>query len=390
MSVEVEQSTGKELIEIKSLNAIQVFSTEGGLDPLLERIKREVKSIVLDPSTPTGRDEIRSLAFKVKKSRTALFKMAKDLTEDWRVQTGKVNTERNRMEEILVGLEDEVRKPLTDFENKEKIRVATHEAAIGLMATLNRFEECIPAGEPSIEYVQKMIEAVPRHYDRNWEEFEARATRTKNEVLTSLGERLADMIKRAEEQAELKRLQDAEAKRLRDIEDQKIHDEAAADATRKANDAAEVERQRVAVETAIDLMWSEAQKDNEEFNRLAAEKREKEANERAEQERWDAIVSEAYADNRAVDAKAAAEKDAQEREERAAQKTRDELAATQRQEALDNAAREKNKKHKASVNSSIVKALMEFAPEVIPTKEAAKAIVIAIASNQIPNVRINY
>ena len=51
---------------------VALFKTENGLDPLIERIAAEVRAHVPDLTTAKGRDAIKSLAYKVARSKTML------------------------------------------------------------------------------------------------------------------------------------------------------------------------------------------------------------------------------------------------------------------------------------------------------------------------------
>ena len=53
-------------------------------------------------------------------SKTALEKMGKSLSDDLRAQIAPINGERNYIKEELKKLKEEFRKPLTDYENREK------------------------------------------------------------------------------------------------------------------------------------------------------------------------------------------------------------------------------------------------------------------------------
>ena len=105
-----------ELAVVNAQNAVQIF-TQGGLNAILDGIEAQVRAKALDGSTAAGRDEIRSLAYKVTRTKTALDSEAKKLTEGWRTSTAQVNAERKRAQERLDALADEVRAPLTVFEN---------------------------------------------------------------------------------------------------------------------------------------------------------------------------------------------------------------------------------------------------------------------------------
>lgn len=380
-----EATKGTELVKIESLNAVEVFSKPGGLDPILDHIEKEARSIVLDPSTPQGREQIRSLAFKIKKSRTALFGMAKDLTEDWREQTKKVTAERNRMEDRLVTLEEDVRRPLTELENKEKNRVEGHETALLVFTQMLEPTEDDLALETRIA----LIDAD----ERDWEEFADRARRTKEEVRKTLSDKLAALKKSAEEKAELERLRAAEAARVQKEREEKIAKEAA--------ENAKIEAERVAKEAAdkeAARVKAEAEKAEAKRKRVKEEK--KAAEERAAKAEADRIAAEKKAKDDAAalaakveaDKKAASEKAAKDAEA-AAQKERDRIAAEQEAERKAAEKREADLAHRKKVNNEAKEALItQLSTDGLVTinPAQAEAIVKAIAKGLIPHVRISY
>ena len=61
-----------ELIVIQKETALDIFTTQKGLDPIIEKIRQEVLSIAPDVSTRKGRDAIASNAAKVSRSKTYL------------------------------------------------------------------------------------------------------------------------------------------------------------------------------------------------------------------------------------------------------------------------------------------------------------------------------
>ena len=71
-------STDLSIIAGGTLKAEMVF-VPGGVDSILERIFAEARSTPRDISTPAGRDAIKSLAYKVARSKTALDDMGKKL-----------------------------------------------------------------------------------------------------------------------------------------------------------------------------------------------------------------------------------------------------------------------------------------------------------------------
>jgi hypothetical protein len=108
---------------IRSLNPVEVFA-DGGMTPLLEKIRQQVMTYVPNVDTAAGRQDIRSLAYKVAQSKTALDSLGKDLVADWKAKAKRVDEARRQAREYLDALKMEVRQPLTDYEEAEKAREA--------------------------------------------------------------------------------------------------------------------------------------------------------------------------------------------------------------------------------------------------------------------------
>lgn len=99
-------------------------------DQFYDKIADRMAEFVPDTSTPASRAAIASKAFEVTKLKTSLDKAGLGLTEGWRTQTKVVNDARKPMVERLNALADQVRKPLTDWENAEAIRTAANDATL--------------------------------------------------------------------------------------------------------------------------------------------------------------------------------------------------------------------------------------------------------------------
>lgn len=110
------------LVKIQSLTPQELFKNKE-LIPTVELIIKEVRSIPTDPTTPKGMDEIKSLAFKVAKTKTFVDKIKKEYTEEIREFLNETNSLAKTAVEMLQSLQDEVRKPATEYEEREKKRV---------------------------------------------------------------------------------------------------------------------------------------------------------------------------------------------------------------------------------------------------------------------------
>lgn len=342
----------KDLVAIKVLTPEIVFAP-GGVDEILGKIENEVRSFKGDISTLGGRNAIASMAYKVARSKTALDDLGKQLVSDWKAKASAVDAERRTIRERLDTLKDEVRKPLTDWENANTLRIEGHEKAIQDLQALLDF-----GGEqPTVAQAQERLDILAARPERNWEEFSQRGSETREFVRSRLSDLHKAAVKREAEAAELARLRAENAAREQKEREERI----AAMAAEQARVAAETKARREAEELAA---------------RADAEHR------RMEREASEAVAraERAEAQTRAAAARAEIERTAavEAERQRVAQERAAETAAT--------AKREADKRHKGRINSAAVADLVKAGlPE-----DQAKSAIIAIASGKVANVRIQY
>lgn len=353
-----------EVLELTELppaeTALQIYQTPNGLDPYIERIRQEVTGHAPNLKTDKGRKEIASRAFKVRKIKAALDGLGKEQVDRLKEIPKLIDAERKRMRDELDALADEVRKPLTDWEEAEASRVALHRAALDGMA-----EQAREVGGLDVETLRQRIAIVESAVmGESWEEFEAEAHRVKAKALEILNAALTERQKYEAEQAEL-----AELRRKQAEQEQKDREaEIARQAAEKARTDAEAKAQ--------------AERD-------AAAKREadaKAAAERAEQERAEAIERQKQAEARAEAEKLAAEQRAKDAAEAARQAEIKRQADAKAAEDAAQRKREADIAHKASINNA---ALAAFIENGLPDA-CAKQAVILIAKGLIPAIRIQY
>lgn len=377
-----ESSEPLELAVFDAKNAVQIF-TQGGLDAVLDGIETKVRAIPLDPSTAAGREEIRSVAYKVVRTKTTLDAEGKKLTEGWREATAKVNAERKRSLERLDALAEEIRKPLTDFENKEAARVAEHESALTELSGLLVMLRANPDMSATLlgEHLEDYTVTHPIHAERKWEEFSTRASAIRTETVDYLKARFEARLKYEAEQAELTRLRQEEADRIQRERDERIKAEAAEkarlEAERKAKEAADSEAKRVieaaqAEQKRVAVEAERVRLENERIQREAEDARRREENEkiaalkRAADAESARIFSEKKAeeDKRAAVAKAAedlriVQEKAKRDAEAYAQRERDQIAKEQKEAEDARIKREANAKLRAKIRAEIVQDIAE-------------------------------
>lgn len=189
-------------------SALQVFTAPKGLDPYLQRVRQEIDAFTPDVSTKKGRDAVASIAYKVAKSKTALDKMGKELVAELKEKPRLVDAERKRMRDMLDEWKDEVRRPLTEWENAEQARIEKHREFIAKLSDTENLQWCESA------VIRELIsETRAIVIDDSLEEFEAEAHRAKDAKIKALTDALAITEKREAEQAELERLRKEQAER---------------------------------------------------------------------------------------------------------------------------------------------------------------------------------
>ncbi|ENO4066493.1 hypothetical protein ACBH83_003466 [Klebsiella variicola] len=329
-----------DLVVIEKKNAMAVFTNNDQLDPLIEAIEKEARSLVPDVTTKKGRDAIASMAHKVARSKTYIDNAGKDLVAELKSLPKQIDESRRVVRERLDALKDEVRRPLTDWEAEQE-RIKAEEAMLALhveaLAMNEDFDRQLAA---RIESDHEMALLMNDAFDREQAEKKAEAER-----------------QRIAREEEIKRLAEEKAKR-----------EAAEQAQREIDAAAAREREAILAKERAERERIEAQQ--------RAEREQREAAERAEREKQAAVEAERR--------KAQEEADRIRRE--AEQREQGRLAEEKRK-ADEQARREADVKHRKAVGTEIVKALLA---NTSLTRDQAIEVLTAVKDGRIPHTGISY
>ena len=397
---ETEESTITSLALIETTPASLVYAP-GALAALVDKLKQEVRSqlATLDVSIPKDKARIISLSARVAKAKVKLDEMGADLTEEHRAVVTAVNADRKTMRDDLDAFKVEVRKPVTDLENAEKVRVAAHEAVIHQIEELGKMDRPLNLDEIEARAAQVSILA-----DRDWQEFKQRATGAKVMAMEALSEAQDRALESIRLREELERLRAAEAERaIKEREEaaakaaQDAAERRAAEQARIAREAAERERQRIENEREE----AEARAKQAEAERVAAaEKAERDRIAEAERtkQRLAEIESCAAAERTRLEQERIAEAEATRRREYEAQQKaerdqvaaveaeRQRVAAQKKADAEEAEKRAKNRAHQGAIHREILAALALLNI----SDEAGKLIIAAIAKGAVPHVTISY
>ena len=317
-----------DLVVIEKQNAMAVFTTKEQLDPIIEAIEKEARSLVPDVSTRKGRDAIASMAHKVARSKTYIDNAGKDLVAELKALPKQIDESRRIVRERLEALKDEVRRPLTEWEAEQE-RIKAEEAMNAMHAeALVMNEEFDRQRAAQIEADHEMALLMNDKFDRDREEQRRLAEQAQRERDEQLKQEAAEQARR-----------DAEAKHKAELD---------AAARREAEEKARAElaeRQRIEAE-----------------QRAAREKQEAEA--RAEREREEAVAAERRRQEEAEAARLAEEK----------------------RKAEEEALRAADKEHRRTINRRVIADLIA---QGIPEEFAQKAL-LAIAGGKVQDAHIKY
>jgi colicin import membrane protein len=346
------QASDSALAKVDKMTPEQIF-VPGAMDVILEQIRAEVirQAEGLDISTEQNRKTLASLAFKVTKSKTFIESQRKILVTAEKKRLSAIDAEGRRIWDILEGIAAEVRKPLTEFEQKDKDRIAKHEQGIADLLELAK----VPFGSTAAA-IKGLIAKVEAIDTSKFDEYASIAGGHKSKAIDELTAAL-NVTEEVERQK---------------AENERLKAEAAERAQRDAIDAAVREAQEQA---AVDA----------EVERQRLEKATQEAEARATAAEAARIAAEEEADRRAAAAAEQAQRDA----EAAVESERRRIAEAERLENEAQTKREANKKHVKAVNAEAVNAIRGFLVNRDPD-EAAKEVLGAIITGLIPHVTITY
>lgn len=361
-----------QVLEQNSNAIVEAFKTEGGAKALFDRIAEQARSVVPDLSTDKGRKAIASMARRVASTKTAFDAHGKELKEQYTVITNKIDADRKLFRDSCDALRDEIRKPLTDWEQAEKDRVAKHECFIAEIKKLaNQENSSAQMIRDDIEFLTNEVAV-----DSSLEEFEQEAKIAKFETLEKLRTALVAREKYEAEQAELERLRKEQLEREQRERDERIAKEAADKARIEAEAKALAEKKR----------FEREQKEQAELaERQQREAAEREARLQAEKEA--ALLREEQLKQQAIEREKQAEIDRQKAIEQERLRIEREQVAKAEAELKEQQAREANKAHKKKISNEAFKGLMAINGV---SEELGKEILRAIHKGEVPHVSIKF
>lgn len=365
-TVEGETEPVTDLILIEDNMSLADIWKPENVDAMIDKLEQYKTDFKGNVKTAKGRKAIISFSRKFSSSKVLVDNMGKELVEDWQTKTKAVNTQRRKFKDACDKFRDESRKPVTDFENAEKLVVANQNRTLARLVDLYN-----AAGDLDVAtYEAYVAEVNAIEIDGDIDsDFYERGRREKEQTLTSLGQKLEAKIKYNKDQADLAKLREAEEKR------QAEEAKKAQEKERKANE------KKIKLQAKKDADAKAAKKIADAKEAEAKAKSDaKEAEAKAEREKKEA------AKKAEADKKQAVEKAERKAKEEAERKERDRFAQEkkEREEAEEKAA---DKEHRSKVDTRAKEALIKICG--LTASDAAK-VVKAASDGNIPCMPITY
>jgi hypothetical protein len=342
-----------------------LFTTDGGLVPIINAIEDKVREFEPDMTTAKGRAEIRAMAHKVTRSKTYLEGVGKDVAAEYKDVPRRIDANRKMMRDSLDALAERTRADLTAYEERTKA-ISDRLNSIDSMPVMYA-----PSTSAEIAAQIEILANMPLTFEA-WEGLLDEALTITHRTIAALRQMHTEKVRAETDAAELARLRaeatererkDAEAKRIADAQER---------GRREAEQRAESDRQAA--------LGREA-----EANRQATL-----AQQQAEESERRRVESEARAAQAAIDARVKADEDAERAAIQAVEAEQERQAAAVRKEAEEKAARESDQAHRKQINREVLADMQAALIGFIDAEKFARIVTIAIIKGEVRHTTITY
>ena len=264
-SIKVEEDYSVTVVNKASL--LSFFKDGANLDGLYNVVQAKARALVADVTTADGVSKIKSTARQIASIKKRVDDIGKDVVAELKDLPKQIDANRKKWREDMEALQEEIRKPVTEIENRqaeiEEIR-ATH----GKLAL---------SGSEEIKAAIESLDKIELTGDK-WKESLEDATAAVTAENGALEVMLNAALKKEAEARELEELRKKQEEAERIIREQKIREEAERKAREEAESRAAAEKARLEREKA------EAERKAAEAEKAAKEAMEREAEARRNQE----------------------------------------------------------------------------------------------------------
>lgn len=246
-------------------NLLSFFKDGANLDGLYNVVETKARALVADVTTKEGVSQIKSTARQIASIKKRVDDLGKDIVAELKDLPKQIDANRKKWREDMEALQDEIRKPVTEIENRQK-EIEEIKATHGKL---------VLSGSEEIKAAIVNLDKIELTGDK-WKESLEAATEAVTAEKGALEVMLNAALKKEEEARELEELRKKQEEADRIIREQKIKEEAERRAREQAEAQAAAERERHRQE------MERAERERQEAERKAAEaeKARREAEER--------------------------------------------------------------------------------------------------------------
>ena len=246
-------------------NLLSFFRNGANLDSLYNVVETKARALVADVTTKEGVSQIKSTARQIASIKKRVDDLGKDIVAELKDLPKQIDANRKKWREDMEALQDEIRKPVTEIENRQK-EIEEIKATHGKL---------VLSGSEEIKAAIGNLDKIELTGDK-WKESLEAATEAVTAEKGALEVMLNAALKKEAEARELEELRKKQEEAERIIREQKIKEEAERRAREQAEAQAAKERERYRQE------MERAERERQEAERKAAEaeKARREAEER--------------------------------------------------------------------------------------------------------------
>ena len=246
-------------------NLLSFFKDGSNLDGLYNVVETKARALVVDVSTDEGVSQIKRTARQIASIKKRVDDLGKDIVAELKDLPNQIDANRKKWREDMEALQDEIRKPVTEIENRQK-EIEEIKATHGKL---------VLSGSEEIKAAIGNLDKIELTGDK-WKESLEAATEAVTAEKGALEVMLNAALKKEQEARELEELRKKKEEADRIIREQKIKEEAERRAREQAEAQAAAERERHRQE------MERAERERQEAERKAAEadKARREAEER--------------------------------------------------------------------------------------------------------------
>lgn len=204
------------VVEKKDLQAF--FLDPAKLDTLYGHVEKMARALVADPLTKEGASQIKSCARQIASVKKRIDDIGKDVVAELKKLPGQIDANRKNLRERLEALQDDIRRPVTEIENRE-------DEIDGIKSIHMRLAN---AASGDIHKELEFVRSIPLTEEK-WHESLEKAKAAVEGEAKALALLLDTALKREKDAEELEKLRKNQEEADRIIRENKIKEEARAE-----------------------------------------------------------------------------------------------------------------------------------------------------------------